>query len=377
MPEIVVDEGRVRGLVLGAALGDAAGVVRGRWPAEGPLRVGVGTQLAAFTIEGAIRASVRMSHKGICHAPSVVWHAYCRWAFLQGIEPARIAERWTRGGGGWPDGWLARVPALRERRGSAPATVAALTGLVPGSPTKPVTGSRGAHALTRGLALGLVHRLFGPTAGEVIRGTAALTHGAPDAQEAALGAAWLVSRCLAEDDPFRTWTASRPGDDHPVDALVRSLPAPHSAGPDVVLDLLKAPAAGPDPGQLAWIAPEATASSALLGALLVVSRFPGRDTVDAALRFAAGAPDGSSVAATAGALLGAAHGVDALPVELLSRLELAWVLDTLARDLLQQYVDSPGGGEYVPARDPHWWDRYPRGVTAGPRSSGWGVRGWL
>ncbi|MFE7529404.1 hypothetical protein ACFU7Y_27335 [Kitasatospora sp. NPDC057542] len=58
-------------------------------------------------------------------------------------------------------------------------------------------------------------------------------------------------------------------------------------------------------------------------------------------------------------LLGAAHGVDALPVELLSRLELAWVLDVLARDLLQEYVDSPGGSEHVPARDPHWWNRYP------------------
>ncbi|MFB7618356.1 ADP-ribosylglycohydrolase family protein [Kitasatospora sp. NPDC056181] len=355
-----VSEARVRGLVLGSALGDAAGVVRGRWPAEGPLRIGVSTQLAAFTIEGAIRASMRMNHKGICHAPTVVWHAYCRWAFLQGIEPGRISERWTGGGGGrWPDGWLAQVPALGERRGSAPATVAALTALTPGTLTKPVSDSRGAHALTRSLPLGLLGLLSGPACVAAIRETAALTHGAPDAQDAVLGATGLVSHCLTEDDPFRAWTTSGPGGDHPVDALVRSLPMPHSASPDTVLDLLKAPGGVPDPGQLAWTAPEATASAALLGALFVVSRFPGRDTVGAALRFAAGAPDGESVASTAGALLGAAHGVDALPVELLSRLELAWVLDTLARDLLQEYVDSPGGGEYVPARDPHWWNRYP------------------
>ncbi|MBD0695108.1 ADP-ribosylglycohydrolase family protein [Streptomyces sp. CBMA123] len=332
-------------------------------PAEGPLRIGVSTQLAAFTVEGAIRASVRMDHKGICHPPSVIWHAYCRWAFLQGIEPERISERWTRGRDGrWPNGWLARVPDLREHRGSAPATVAALTGLTQGTPTKPVNGSRGAHALTRSLALGVLRLLSGPaTCAKLVRETAALTHGAPGAQDAALGAAGLVAHCLAEDDPFRAWTASRPDDAHPIDALVRSLTMPHSASPDTVLELLKAPGAVPDHGQLAWIAPDATAASALLGALLVVSRFPGRDTVDAALRFAAGAPDGTSVASTAGALLGAAHGVDALPVEPLSRLELAWVLDTLARDLLQQYVDSPGGSEYVPARDPHWWDRYPGG----------------
>lgn len=359
--EGAVSEARVRGLVLGAALGDAAGVVRGRWPGEGLLRVGVSTQLAAFTVEGAIRASVRLDHKGICHAPSVIWHAYCRWAYLQGIEPERVSERWTHGSDSdWPRGWLARVPALRERRGSAPATVAALTGLRQGTLAKPVNGSRGAHALTRGLAFGLLHRLFGPNACDtLIRETAALTHGAPEAQDAALGGAGLVSHCLATDDPFRAWTASGPGEDHPIDALVRSLPMPHSAGPDTVLALLKAPGAVPDHGQLAWLAPDATGSSALLGALYVVSRFPGRDTVDAALRFAAGAPDGNSVASTAGALLGAAHGVDALPVELLSRLELAWVLDTLARDLLQQFTDSPGGGDHVPARDPHWWDRYP------------------
>ncbi|MET8628656.1 hypothetical protein ABZW30_33765 [Kitasatospora sp. NPDC004669] len=159
----------------------------------------------------------------------------------------------------------------------------------------------------------------------------------------------------------RLRAASRLGGEHPIDALVRSLAMPHSASPDTVLDLAKAPVAVPDPGQLAWIAPDATASSALLGALVVVSRFPGRDTVDAALRFAARAPDGNSVAATAGALIGATHGVDALPVELLSRLELVRVLDTLARDLLQQHVDSPGGSEYVPARGPHWWDRCPGG----------------
>ncbi|MFI6449355.1 ADP-ribosylglycohydrolase family protein [Kitasatospora sp. NPDC050543] len=356
-----MSESRVRGLLLGSALGDAAGVVRGRWPLEGPLLAGVSTQLAAFTVEGAIRASVRMNHRGICHAASVVWHAYCRWAVLQGIEPDRISERWARGGGSrWPDGWIAQVPALAERRGSAPATVAALAGLKQGTPENPVTGSRGAHAVTRGLPLGVLWALSGTdTCAAAVRETAALTHGAPDAQDAAVGAARLVAHCLTESEPIPAWVSSAPGAGHPFDSVIRTLPMPHSATPDTVLDLLKAPGGSPDPGQLAWIAPDATASSALLGALFAVSRFPGRDTVGAALQFAAGAPDGSSVACTAGALLGAAHGVEALPVGLLSRLELAWVVDALARDLLQQYVDSPGGGEYRPARDPHWWDCYP------------------
>ncbi|MFD8078329.1 ADP-ribosylglycohydrolase family protein [Streptomyces sp. NPDC059718] len=48
----------------------------------------------------------------------------------------------------------------------------------------------------------------------------------------------------------------------------------------------------------------------------------------------AAAPDGAAVAAVTGALLGAAHGVRALPAGPLSRHELAWVLDTLAHDLI-------------------------------------------
>jgi ADP-ribosylglycohydrolase len=78
-----------------------------------------------------------------------------------------------------------------------------------------------------------------------------------------------------------------------------------------------------------------------------------------ALRFAAGAPDGDSVACVAGALLGAAHGVEALPIDLISRHELAWVLDTLAHDLIAQFADSPSGDGYGGGWDPHWWGRYP------------------
>jgi hypothetical protein len=36
---------------------------------------------------------MRAHHKGICHAPSVVWRAYCRWAALQGIEAEALQRR--------------------------------------------------------------------------------------------------------------------------------------------------------------------------------------------------------------------------------------------------------------------------------------------
>ncbi|MFD7730570.1 ADP-ribosylglycohydrolase family protein [Kitasatospora phosalacinea] len=324
-------EARARGLVLGAALGDAAGVVRGKWPVDGPLRVGVATQLGAFTVEGFVRASVRWSHKGICHPPSVVRRAYWRWGVLQGVVPG--AEEL--------DGWLAEVPVLRERRGSAPATVAALTA----KHGSPAPQSRGAHALTRALALGVPRALgSGDRFGATIREVAALTHGAPDAQEAAFRAADLLAHCLSGEDPLPH-----------LPAALDALPLP----PGAAEVLSAAPGGGPSAAELALLAPDATAVSALLGGLYVFTRFPGPAEVEAALRFAAAAPDGPSVAATAGAFLGAAHGVDVLPVALLGRLELAWELDVLARDLLREMTGSPGGGEFVPARDRYWTRRYP------------------
>jgi hypothetical protein len=97
-------------------------------PRSGPdsggtgLSAGVGTHLAAFTLDGSIRAVQRALHKGICHAPSVVWHAYWRWAALQGIEAEALRGQWAYDPEQvWPDGWLAQGRRLGQRRGSAPA----------------------------------------------------------------------------------------------------------------------------------------------------------------------------------------------------------------------------------------------------------------
>jgi ADP-ribosylglycohydrolase len=139
-----------RGCVLGLVLGDAIGAAGVDVPSSGVLRATSAAQLACFTMEGVIRAHVRATHKGICHPPGVVWHAYTRWAAMQGIPD--IAPR---GKDVWPDGWLAQVPVLAARRGSAPATITALQDGTMGQIDKPVGSSTGAHALTRVLPVGL------------------------------------------------------------------------------------------------------------------------------------------------------------------------------------------------------------------------------
>ncbi|MFF9281338.1 ADP-ribosylglycohydrolase family protein [Streptomyces griseosporeus] len=359
--DLLSRQSRARGMMLGLALGETLGAARGRVPDTGPLRAGVATQLACFTAEGVIRAQVRGNHKGICYAPGVVLHAYSRWAYLQGIAVEKMLARWqSPGDRPWPDGWLARVPALAERRGSAPATVAALSRIDEGEQAM-ATRSRGAHALTRSLPVAVT----GVEGVALVDALAGLTHGDPAARGAAVHAALLTRRCLNHPIPDRTPYAPFDGIlGEALDAGLTALPSEarslseeeHGRLRAAFREAADAPA---DPARLTRLAPDATAPSALLGGIYAAASFPRPADLRAALAFAATAPAGDSVACVTGALLGAAHGVESLPTDLVARHELAWVLDTLARDLVLELDDSPSGSEYIQGWDPHWWNRYP------------------
>lgn len=362
----MADDGRVReraarGVLLGLLLGDAVGAIGGPVPAGASLRNTVGGQLACFTTEGLIRASVRFGNKGICHPPSVVWHALARWAYGQRIPADVLYDHWRGGASsGWPNGWLAEVPVLRERRGSAPATVAALRSGKQGTRQEPATGSAGFHGLVRTLPVGLLSS--SPLAmAELAMDVAALTHGSPEGYLPVAAGALLVAALAAGTD----MTAA-------LDDGLRRIAEIESTGLQryrtAVADGRRTPG---DQELLRRHSSDRTAASALAGALYVAASFPDRDQVEDALVFAAGVP-GAGTAATTGALLGASHGADALPVAALSRVELAWVADVLAYDLVEELTETPGGHETVvetrtgalsfawqEGSDPHWQRRYP------------------
>src|SRR6185295_1566819 len=90
---------RVRGCLLGGAVGDALGapiefmswaeIERAHGPAGATEILSPGhftddTQMTLFTCEGLIRANVRGRSRGIAHAPSMVHRAYLRWLHTQG-----------------------------------------------------------------------------------------------------------------------------------------------------------------------------------------------------------------------------------------------------------------------------------------------------
>lgn len=52
-------------------------------------------------------------------------------------------------------------------------------------------------------------------------------------------------------------------------------------------------------------------------------------------------PVPAAVGPVTGAFVGSTYGVEALPVDLLEGMELTWVVDTLARDLIAQLTGNP------------------------------------
>ncbi len=329
--------------MLGLLLGDAFAAAGGDTPA-GPL---VGTsagQLACFTVDALIRDDIRAAHRGVAHPEVAVWAGYRRWARWQGLlDPGTPATP--------PDGWLATVPVLGASRTPASSIVAALHAKQAGALDAPV-GSGAADAVTVTLPLGIpfhadqpgaLTRAANGAAGLAAR-VAALAHRDEAVTAAAIAAAAVV---MLQHEPS-------------IAAAVRAAAAcaePYRQGTPIPLDAAL-DAAPFDERTLRRLAPDASAGSALAAAVFAAASAR-RDTIGDAVRFAAHTPAGCAAPVT-GALLGAAYGPDALPADLLARLELAVVGDALARDLVRQLTECPAGTEFhAPTDDPEWERRYP------------------
>ena len=357
-------DSRIRGLVLGLALGDAVGSRASDIPPSGVLEAGVATQLAGWTIEATLRNITRYGRLH-AHLSEIGLYAYQRWGVLRGLEPTS-RDHWLPFL--WPEespeharirGWLVDEPAMSKVRGTSPSTAKALA---TGAPVN----SAGCQAMLRVLPaapMALIQHDYNGTrpdpsaarvgAEEWARNLALLTHDDGQRQNASvLATQVLISSLLATDD--LKWAIKRAtyDFDFPVNADIRG-----------VLSLgFQAPCV---PQTLERLAPDKTSWSALAGGLYVALSFPDEDTISEALEFAGWAPDGDSVAAVAGAILGARHGYEALPLKWTSRLELGWVMDRLAIDLAAEVRQHQGGTAWkddygeLKAIDP-WWDtKYP------------------
>lgn len=359
---------RVRGCLLGGAIGDALGgpvefqdvaTILAAHP-DGVRRFvdgGTGwpqgtvtddTQMTLFTVEGLIRAGVRRD-RGLGLTVGVVHHAYDRWLDTQlGTEPT-----------GRRDGWLQAQRWLYARRAPGTTCLSALISARRGADRIPQFGNRasndskGCGGVMRVAPFGLLP----PGSADVTwtfdaaATVAGYTHGHPTGVLAS-GALAVLVRSLVEGADLGGAL------DVALDQLRRH---PDHAETADALGLARRLAvdAVPGPGPIetiggGWIAEEALA----IAVYAALTRPEPEQLLDALALAVTHSGDSDSTGAICGNILGAAHGETALPAELVGAVEGRGTILQLADDLVLEFTeDSRLHGEDLP--DTGWATRYP------------------
>jgi ADP-ribosylglycohydrolase len=351
---------RVRGCLLGAALGDALGAgpaalrrgelgaakgQAGAAPAPRHRRRGdvtYATQQTLFTLDGLIRAQIRRD-VGAWHPPTDVHRAHLRWAATQ--------REWGPDERRKDNGWLALEDWLYARRDPPLPSLLGLGDEVMGTPARPKNpGAQDAGAVVRSAPFGLLVGWEPQLVCQLALECAVHTHGHPDAYLSA-GAFAMIVHAVTRGESLETAVqgsaallAQHAGHEPVADAL-------HGALSDARLGV-------PDPGRAAALAASGGAQHVLAAA--VYCALVAQD-MRHGLRLAAD-HDGDTVAtgAVCGALLGALHGETALPPGWLAELEGRGTLLLMADDFAMELTQGPA--LHGPsADDSTWLTRYPSG----------------
>lgn len=356
---------RVRGCLLGGAVGDALGApvefltraqilaltgpdgVRAYLPARfGPVE-GFGlvtddTQMTMFITEGIIRAHVR-EDRGLGFTVAVTQHAMHRWLDTQ-EHSAPTGRR---------DGWLQAEAWLYSRRAPGRTCLSALRAADPDRFGDPAANtSKGCGSVMRSAPFGLLAPTFGAEAAASFAVTSAgYTHGHPTAQEASGALAHVIAGLV--------------GGATLADAIDSALAhlSTRTAGAETARALAAARAAAQeDPGSSrqverlggGWIAEEALA----IAVYCALSHPEPDHMLDALSLAVTHSGDSDSTGAICGNVLGALHGLPAVPAELVFEVEGRGTLLQLCDDLvLEMTAWEHLHGDYGPFT--RWTRRYP------------------
>lgn len=327
---------RVRGLMLGIALGDAVGGAGPEARLSGPLAAGAATELAAWTVEGLLR-DFTANNWAITARSDGVLHAYQRWAMLRGAHSAIDSWDPTPLVEGEPSiGWLMRTPEARRAHGSSPTMIeVAVTGKACRTPSSRAVIKALPYAALAGAGQ------FSTSGPSKIAAYAGMfteqTHTNTHATGSATIATFVLANLLRASESFET-TMQRCATSLQSIAGYTSL---QGFAMGAVKDAISTGLARPRQArELQRLAPDADARSALLGGLYVATSFASAGEMDDALRFTSMAPDSRSIASVAMAVLGARHGYESLPQEPTNRLEFGWIMDRLGTDLALRVVEG-------------------------------------
>ncbi|MFD5567734.1 ADP-ribosylglycohydrolase family protein [Streptomyces cadmiisoli] len=344
---------RVRGCILGGALGDALG-----YPVEfsslyrirrdhGPLgatglvadgqnvvgRVSDDTQMTLFTVEGLVRAHRRHGLDGLGEAaPPLVRDAYRDWLRTQqehGPDPAHTG----------PTGGLVTEHWLYARRAPGNACLSGLAEdhvplppaeLGPPGPVNP--GSKGCGTVMRSAPFGLTGASAESAFGLAAR-CAQITHGHPTGYYAAGALAAIVAHLLSGDSVEGAVLRAlrllgrHPGHEETTAALEAALDL--AAQGDPTAEKVEKLGAG-------WVAEEALA----IGVYCALARLR---VADALLLSVNHSGDSDSTGSLCGNILGARYGDVALPHEWVAQVEKRDRIAALADDLAAECAPSDPG----------------------------------
>ncbi|KAF4408243.1 MULTISPECIES: ADP-ribosylglycohydrolase family protein [Streptomyces] len=351
---------RVRGCLLGGAVGDALGAgvasdsladirtahgpngITDLVPAFG--RRGAitdGTQLTLFTVDGLIRAQVRRD-TGAWHPPTDLHRAYLRWAATQ--------HEWGPDERRKDDGWLAREEWLYARREPDRACLAGFGDEVMGTLSRPKNpGADGSGAVTRSAPFGLLVGWEPQLVFQLAVECAAQTHGAPTGCLAP-GAYAVVVHGLARGDTLDNAVqqalvqlATRPGHEETMDGLKRALGAVRQGLPSAA--------------RVESLGEGRTAADAL--AIGLYCALVAEDVRHGLLLAVNHSGASAAAGSVCGHLLGVLHGETALPPGWLAELEGRPTILELADDFSMEMTQGPA--LHGPAASsPGWLARYPR-----------------
>ena len=352
---------RVVGCLVGGAVGDAlgAGIEFDSWdtirrvhgpqgvtdyvPAYG--RVGAitdDTQMAMFTTEGLIRASIRGRAKGVCHPPTVIRHAYLRWLWTQGNGAPLTREFEVDG----PDGWLCTLEELRSRRAPGNTCIGALTTGGRGTLADPPNDSKGCGGVMRAAPVGFIS---GSAAERFELGCeiAVLTHGHPCGYLPAGYLAAVIGGIMDGADFFDALDTA--------DDVLRRWDHHEETAAAIARGRTLGELDQPTPEALAELGGGWTGEEALSIAIAcAIGYVPFEPAVLAAVNHSG---DSDSTGSITGNLLGAYYGTDDIPRRWTDRLELRTEIEQLARDAALELSGI------APEEDDEafeaWFDRYP------------------
>ena len=341
---------RIRGSLLGGALGDALGYavqsdsiagIRERFGARGltgfedlagPGHFSDDTQLTLYTVDGLVEA-LEWANSGVgADVNACVWLAYLRWLAAQGEDAGPSAPapqpRWIDGNG-----------VLRQRRRPDKDCLSGLATGEMGTAMRPVNpDARGAGTVMRSAPFGLVPHITPDAVYKLSADAAALTHGHPAARQGSGIFSLLIHR-LVSGEALRDAAAGVTAHAGTVVNVAPELPERLAAA----LRLAEKGLVGPEELQRE-LGGGRTAEEALAVALYsVIATAPadGADTQPVehfrnAMLVAvnhSGASD--TTGALAGNILGALYGEACLPATWLEALEAAEVIRRMADQLVK------------------------------------------